>query len=190
MMENKKNFIMAAILLITSMVILNGCAYLKARGNDALDMVDIGITVTDKAEPDFALYLDFFNITPLGYSNVDGKVFGIGNRQIGLLDYTSHHWGLLIAGEDRELSGEFNSRDPHLTRPDHRDIEELPTYNSGIYRMASKGNPPPSLQFIECQRGIHLGWIGVHMNVRPLDIVDFILGWTTLDIIGDDNIND
>ncbi len=167
---------------------LNGCAYLEARGRDALDMLDVGITVTD--EPDFAFYVDFFNITPLGYSNVDGKVFGIGNRQAGLLDYTSHHWGVLLAGEDRELSGEFNSKDPHLTRNDHRDIAELPTYNSGLMKMSQDGNKPPSLQFAECQRGLHLGWIGIHMNVRPVDFLDFILGWTTLDIVGDDNIHE
>ncbi len=137
------------LLIVVSALFLNGCAYMEARGRDALDMFEIGITITDKAEPDFSLYFDFFNITPVGYSKVDGKVLGIGNRQIGWLDHSNHRWGLLLAGEDRETSGVFNPRDPHLTRADHRDVDELPTYNSGIGKMVAQGNPPPLVQFFE-----------------------------------------
>ncbi|MCP4688937.1 MAG: hypothetical protein GY859_12865 [Desulfobacterales bacterium] len=137
------------LLMVSSALLMNGCAYMEARGRDALDILEIGVTITDKAEPDFAFYFDFFNITPVGYAKVDGKVLGIGNRQIGWLDHSNQRWGLLAAGEERETSGVFNPKDPHLTRADHRDVAELPTYNSGVVRLASQGNPPPTLQFFE-----------------------------------------
>ena len=45
-------------------VLSQGCgsAYMRNRLNDALDIVDIGITVTPRQEPDFALFFDFFTL--------------------------------------------------------------------------------------------------------------------------------
>jgi len=51
-------------------------------------------------------------------------------------------------------------------------------------------NTPPPLQFVQCNRIIHLGYVAVVFNLRPADMLDFILGWSTLDIIGDDDLKD
>jgi hypothetical protein len=39
---------------------------------------------------------------------------------------------------------------------------------------------------MSCRKNLHLGWIGVYNVCRPVDLVDFILGWGGLDIVGDD----
>ncbi len=177
-------FLVALAGLVT---IQSGCTYMRDRGRDALDIVDVGVTVTDKWQPDFGLYVDFFQITPIGYTTIDGKVLGWGNRQIGWLDYHSHNWGVLAWGSEQKGTGEFDPRDPHQTQLDQVTATERPRFNTGIPRLiAQEKNRPPFLQFIECDRGIHLGWIGVHASIRPFDIVDFVLGWTTLDIMADD----
>ena len=175
--------------LTTFVVIQSGCAYMGDRGRDFLDITDFGITVTDKAQPDFGVYLDFFNITPLGYSMIDGKVLGWGNRQIGWLDYHDHNWGALVWGSEQKGTGAFVPRDPHQTRLDQVDAKAPPRFNAGIARLIAQDNRPPWLQFIECDRGIHLGWIGVHLTFRPFETIDFLLGWTTLDVMGDDEKN-
>ncbi|MCD6385073.1 hypothetical protein J7M23_04775 [Candidatus Sumerlaeota bacterium] len=176
-----------SILLITSLTI-TGCTYLRARGNDALDIIDVGITITDKWSPDFGIYADFFSLTPTGFTHIDGKMIGIGTRQAGLLDYKDDSWGVLVWGSERRGSGKFNPLDPHQARRDQQNAETRPRFNNGVIRMILKNNASPLPRFFECDHGIHLGWIGVYKICRPLDLIDFILGWTTLDILGDDHI--
>ena len=68
--------------------------------------------------------------------------------------------------------------------------EPLPTeaqrYNVGLVRMIAQDNTPPPLTFTSCRRLIHFGWIGIGFNIRPVEFVDFVAGFTTLDITGDD----
>jgi hypothetical protein len=37
-----------------------------------------------------------------------------------------------------------------------------------------------------CPKVLHLGWVGVALNCHLPELADFFLGWTTLDIMGDD----
>ncbi len=178
----------AITIIVAGLLSSSGCSYLNARGRDALDIVDVGVTVTDKWTPDFGLYFDFFSITPVGFSTVDGKVLGIGNRKIGLLDYEDHSWGVLLWGSEKKGTGAFNPDDPRQARNDIDEASGHPRYNMGVVRMALQNNLPPRLQFIECDRILHLGWIGIHATIRPFDLVDFILGWTTFDLMGDDDV--
>lgn len=187
-MNAKRRWLLAMTLFVVASI-QSGCAYMGDRGHDLLDITDFGITVTDKAQPDFGLYLDFFNITPIGYSAIDGKVLGWGNRQIGWLDYHDHNWGALAWGSEQKGTGEFDPRDPHQTRLDQVDAKEPPRYDAGIARLIAEDNPPPPLQYIQCERGLHLGWIGVHLTFRPFETIDFLLGWTTLDMMRDDEKN-
>jgi hypothetical protein len=176
-------------LIIIIALICANCTYLKNRGNDACDILDIGITVTDKWQPDFALYVDLFSVLSVGVSSIDGKFLGWSNRQIGWLDYTDKSWALLVWGSEKEGAGEFNPHDPHQVRADQSDLTERPKFNTGIVRIIAEDNAPPPFKFFECDKVVHIGWIGIQAPCRPLEIVDFILGWTTLDIMGDDNIN-
>ena len=96
-------------------VLIQGCgsAYMRNRLNDALDIVDIGITVTPRAEPDFALFLDFYNFLPLGYADVNGKILGLGNRNPGWNDFEMQAWGVLAWGTEKIWYGKVQSRRPY-----------------------------------------------------------------------------
>jgi len=186
MVKSEHRLVRWLLLLLTLSLFFSGCTYLKNRGNDAMDIIDIGITFNNEWKPDFGLYFDFFNVLPIGYANVDGKMIGWGNRNAGWLDYNERSWGVIGWGSEKRGCGEFNPLDPHQARPDQRTLAERPDFNVGVVRMASEDNSPPVPQFFECNKMIFLGWIGIYNTCRPGDIIDFILGWTTLDIMGDD----
>jgi hypothetical protein len=169
--------------------LLSGCAYMRDRGNDALDIFDIGFTVTDKCEPDFALYADLPGRTPIGGACVEGKLFGIGDRQIGYMKYRNSSWGAIAWGSEFQGCGDFNANDTYQAREDQRNLKERPRFNTGFVNMIQNDNTPPLLPFFTCDKIIHIGYIGFLANCRPVELVDFILGWTTLDIVCDDLSN-
>ena len=175
--------------VLTVCIMLSGCAtpYMQNRGNDLKDILDIGLTVSK--QPQFSLYLDFFNIVPLGYSHVDtDKVtkIGITHRDIGVVPYANKSWGALLWGEEYRGAEAFNPLDPHEARKDQADLTERSSYKVGLVSLAGEGETPPTLQFLECERSLHLGWVGVHFLFRPVDLLDFVVGLTTVDILGDD----
>ena len=164
---------------------LGGCAspYLKDRGNDLSDIFDIGITISSEAQ--FRLDFQPFLFT-LGYSDVEGKLIGFGSRNWGVNDFESKGWGALLTGEGKYGTGPFNPADPRQVWPVNSPNapEEQPLYGMGLL-------PPAESQvlwtkYVECNKGIHLGWVGIHLPCRPLDLIDFVLGFTTLDIMQDD----
>lgn len=191
-MRDVYRYVLAAPALLALLIGITGCTYLQNRGNDALDIFDICFTFSSK--PNFALYADFFNITPVGFSHAGDKGFGLGNRHVGLFDYQEKSWGVLFWGSESQGSGKFNPTDPHQARPSLREKveageptpEEWPRYNVGIARMLAEDDAPPAVQFFGCSRSLHLLFFGIHVKCRPGDVFDFILGWTTLDIYGDD----
>ena len=174
------------LVLLSILVLTSGCTYMQKRGHDAMDIIDIGIALPKGPKPQFGLYFDFFNILPLGYSHVEAKQIGMANRQAGYMDLEHTSWGVIGWGKEKKGSGEFDAFDAHQVRADLAGIEARPAYNVGIPRMSVEGDAPPPQQFFECDRIIYLGYIGIHATIRPFDILDFVLGWTTLDIMGDD----
>jgi len=176
--------ILIALIICT---ILSGCAspYMKNRGNDLADIVDVGITANG-GKPQFGLFLDFFNITPLGWSGVETTKIGLQHRHFGVMPYENKSWGLLLWGEELRGAEEFNPLDPHQARRDQSDLTERPAFDAGIVSLIEGDETPPVVQFLECERGFHLGWIGLQVTCRPVDLLDFIIGLATLDILGDD----
>jgi hypothetical protein len=173
----------------------SGCTYMSKRGHDAADMFEIGVTTSREAQ--FAFHpIDYFNSIALGYSNVEGTYYGIGGRTVGRMPFKDKSsWGLLFWGRDNLNIGDFNPDDPHLAwRKEMKEMREKgiplpverPEYNKGLITLIEHDNSPPPITYVQCRRNIHLGWVGIHASLRPLDIIDFILGWTTLDILGDD----
>jgi len=186
--------VLAGILLPT-LLLTNGCVYLQNRGHDAADMFEVGITVSSKAQ--LAIYpAAYFNLVSLGYSNVEGTYYGIGGRTIGSMPFKDKaSWGVVLWGYDNLNVGPFNPDDPHQAwRSDMAKVKaqgnplpgDRPEYSYGAITLAVEGHSAPPITYFQCRRNVHLGWIGIHASLRPLDIVDFILGWTTLDILGDD----
>ena len=45
----------------------------------------IGVLVSDRVRPEFAAFLNFWNVFPMGYAGVDAKLIGIGGGRIGVL---------------------------------------------------------------------------------------------------------
>jgi hypothetical protein len=174
------------LILMTAASVFSGCNYLKNRGNDALDIADTGFIVNPHLKPQFGLYFDFFTFMPLGYSDIEAKGIGLGNRHAGYFDYTDERWGVLAWGSWTYGNGEFDATDPHQARDDQRDLTERPSFNTGFVRQFTQGEAAPLPQHFGCERMCMLGWIGFHFAPHPGDIVDFLLGWTTLDIFKDD----
>lgn len=171
-------------------VLLAGCAspYLKNRGNDLADVFDIGVTVNG-GKPQFRLDFEPFLFT-VGYSDLHGKLIGLGGRQFGINDFESKGWGAVLAGEGVYGTGPFDPRDPRQYKFPN-DPENAPTnrpsYDMGLIPLVSSSNTNTIwTKYAECNKGIHLGWIGVHVPCRPADLVDFVLGFAKIDIMHDD----
>jgi hypothetical protein len=166
--------------------------YMKDRANDAKDMLEIGLTLSKK--PGFAIHQDYFNYLPHGFSSVDGYFIGNGNRKVGLTEFKDFTWGVLAVGWDSRRFASFDPSDHHQISSDYvkklkAEGKPLPTENPGWGTGAwgvKPGGPTPWPSYISCRRNVHLGFVGIYASMHPADIFDFLLGWTTLDFMGDD----
>jgi hypothetical protein len=86
-----------------------GLAYARHRLEDALEMVDIGLTFSTK--PGLALYADFASVAPGGYGHVDGYFLGIGGGRIGPMRHYEASLGLVAWGYEEVAFGSFDKQD-------------------------------------------------------------------------------
>mgnify|MGYP001076470318 CR=1 FL=1 len=169
-----------------ALVMFTGCSYMSKRGHDALDIFDIGATVNKTAVPQFGLYFDQFTVVGLGYSDVNATFFGICNGRAGAQDYVNQDWQAVAWGSLHDGAEPFNPEDPYQARADQRNLTERPTFDSGFVRLASTDNPPPAMDYTMCRKIVHLGYAGLVLNCHPVELFDFLAGWTTLDFMNDD----
>ena len=163
-------WIAVAVLALMS----SGCAYMSDRGNDAMDMFDMGFTVT--SEPRFAVYAGFQSLIALGYSDVDGKMIGIGDRDAGVLDFRHNAAGMVLEGYEQLAVGS-----------DYDPASEDSPVKRGIGLGLIYGDHADSLiGALNCPKLVHVGFIGFSLNCKVGEVADFILGWSTLDIANDD----
>lgn len=160
-----------ALVLLTS----SGCTYLKYRGEDLLEIVDVGVTLSVK--PGFALYGWGVSIAPGGVGYVDGVFVGWGGGQIGITRHYLRAVGVGIIGYEEIGWGKFDLED---RRTLHRTVQGIAGLPLALLWRGSAAYTPA------CVHHIHLGWVGLVANARYMEMVDFLLGWTTLDIAGDD----
>jgi len=151
----------------------SGCAYMQHRGEDALDMIDIGVTVSEK--PGFAFYYDFIPVVPIGVGYVDGYFAGLGGGRVGWMRHYERSFGLILWGQEEVGYRKFTSGDK----------DSLNFQRSGLVGLIQGPIPGPDYM-ISCPHYLHLGWIGLVGSPRYLQALDFLLGFTTLDICGDD----
>jgi hypothetical protein len=151
-----------------------GCTYLKHRAQDAIDMVDIGLTVS--IIPGFAAYADFASVAPGGFGYVNGWFLGWGGGQIGFTRHYERSLGILVWGYEEVGWGKFSTNN-------RQTLDRQFVGVAGIVLPPWKATPA---YFPACVHYLHLGWLGVVGNARYMEIVDFVLGWSTLDIAGDD----
>ncbi len=153
---------------------LAGCGgYLKARGRDAAQMVDIGLTKSQK--PCTAFFLCGISIVGFGKANLEGTFSGIGGNQVGTTRcyYRSIGYGPWTYEEIGW--GDFDVARPQTLYAQYGAI------GGWFHHFARKPGYAPA-----CNHYIHFGRRGVVFNLRYVEILDFLLGWTTLDICGDD----
>ena len=150
-----------------------GCTYLRHRGEDAMDMLDIGVTLSKK--PGLAVYYDFIPLVPLGFCHVDGYFAGLGGGQFGFMPHTQRNIGLGVWGQEAVGFGEFDLEDP----------ETVNFQRSGLAGMVHGPFPGPDY-LISCPHYLHVGWIGLVGSPRYLQALDFVLGWAIIDLCSDD----
>jgi hypothetical protein len=168
----------AAGLLLLSCV--QGCAYMHNRANDLMDMVDLGISYS--STPGFAIYADICPVLPLGYGKVKGSFVGIGDGQLCVgAPYYLKSAGVLLWGEERIAFG----TDPDILLADKQD--EVTHYQRVGALGIAQGPFPGPAYFISCEHYVHLGWVGLVLTIRYWQMVDFLVGWTTLDPGNDDD---
>jgi len=160
-----------SILVVAAALSSTGCAYLQNRGQDFTDIFDVGVTVS--AKPQFTLYAGFLNILSVGYSDFDGTLLGMAGRSYGVVDARQNAGGLVLWGYEQFGYEDFEADDP----------DSPPAWGVAV---AGRGERPPKMQIINCPKMLHLGWIGLALNCKFGQLADFLVGWTTIDIMGDD----
>jgi hypothetical protein len=163
--------LVAAVLLLS----LQGCTYLAHRGQDAMEVIDLGVTVSK--EPGFAFYYDFIPVVPIGVGYVDGYFAGLGGGRAGTMKHYEKSYGAILWGQEEVGFGDYDKAVP----------ESLNFQRSGLIGLV-KGPVPGPDYMISCPHYVHLGWVGVVASPRYLQMLDFILGFTTLDICHDDGV--
>jgi len=131
-----------SVLLVTGIIALSGilcsgCSYMRKRGNDALDMFDIGVTVSQT--PGFSLYSSCFEIFTVGYSNVDGRFHGLCRRRVGSFPLRHNATGVLVWGYEQLGYDEVDFADPDS--PESWRVGQL-TASLQISRISSWAGPP------------------------------------------------
>lgn len=159
------------------------CTYLSNRGHDAMDMMDLGLTVSK--DPHFAFYYDFIPVLPIGYGKVEGTFAGLGGGQFtGGTPHYEESLGLILWGEEKLNFGISPEELDAMSESERNDA--LNVQRSGLIGMA-QGPFPGTDYLISCPHYLHLGWIGGVLSPRYLQMADFVVGWTTLDICSDDD---
>lgn len=159
--------------LLALVAVATGCTYAKARGKDALDMFDVGFTVSTK--PQFGIYGNCPFIAPGGYSKVDGHYIGLGGGKFGVMEHHQDAAGLLMWGRE------------NITWKDAKTEETSGTgkMQVGPLGMAAdeEGNPVYKPQ---CAHYLHLGFIGLTGNLNYKEWPDFFAGFAGFDPNEDD----
>jgi len=182
MVKHLRGLIKMFVLTILVGVSGSGCAYFQARGNDAKDMIDIGVSVSK--EPGFAFFYDFVPVIPIGFGYVNGSYIGLGGGEFAWVEpHYERSIGVILWGEE-ELA--FNHSLEELeAMPDEQRRDVTNFQRTGLAGLA-QGPVPDTDYLISCPHYLHLGWVGLVATPRYLQMLDFVLGWTTLDIGADD----
>lgn len=156
-------------------VMAQGCSvgrYFQYRAQDFLDIPEIGITVTET--PQVGLYWNSLDLLVAGYSDLDGTFIGWGGRHLGVVPIRSECYGLVLSRE-RVQWGDTPMRERY------GGLAGVPGIVSGVAQDGRPLDSPACVHFIP-----HIGYVGLVWNLRWGQILDFVVGWTTIDLNGDD----
>jgi hypothetical protein len=167
-------------LLSLSMGCSSALRYAQYRGEDALEMIDLGLSIT--TTPQVGLYWNSLDILVAGYAKLDGYFLGWGGNQLGWTRMHAHCWGLGYGYQEIGW-GDYDLSDPDTLYIDNGGIP-------GFFMSPMPGVPgnipaytPACVHFIP-----HIAYVGIVWNARWWEIIDFVAGFSTLDLSGDDGV--
>jgi LysM repeat protein len=165
------------LVLAVIAVMLQGCAvarYFQYRVQDAMDIVEVGVSVS--TTPQLALYWNSLDLAVFGYSNFDGYLIGLGGRHPGVTRLHEKCYGLIVSHEEVAW-GPYDADHPEALRTRIGGLAGLPGLVFGTKTLDS----PSCVHFFP-----HIGYVGLVWDLRWGQILDFIVGWTTIDLGHDD----
>jgi hypothetical protein len=140
-------------------------------------MVDVGLSLS--AKPGIGLYWNSLDVFPVGFSYVDGYFLGWGGGQIGFTKHYNHCIGFGYAREEIGWGPGMDKDDPQTLYVDYSGV-------LGLLLPPYKNEPaylPSCVHFFP-----HILFVGLVWNARYYEMADFVLGFTGLDIAGDDGV--
>lgn len=175
-MRNAIRFSLVLGVILPLAMFSSGCAYMQNRGSDAKDAFDIGLTFTKT--PHVGVYAGFNSLLGVGYVNMDGHLLGIGSSQAGWwLPMRLNVGGMVLDGyEQYAYCGNYDALD-----------KTTPKQRGNALGMLHFAKPAGAMEMLQCPKIVHVGWIGINVTCKLGELADFLVGWTTLDLAGDDN---
>lgn len=165
----------AVVLLGGTLAVSAGCgSYWTHRWQDTLDVMEFGVTQSDESQ--FALYFGTTHLFAIGQSSLRGTMYGLGNSQFGQHELVSDSWGWGFLGEDVYEVASGGATVPET---------DLAKYDTGILGLVF-GRAAGLYKGLHSPFVLHLGWGGLMANLKGAEAVDWLLGWTTLDLMRDD----
>lgn len=151
----------------------SGCAYMKSRGRDFTDIITLsGETYCANVSAQVA-YL------PIGLGWANGKGFGSRAGHMGSYDYREIN---VLTYTERDLGPETLPRGKAFEMEGFWFVIPLYYINFMPAFIGYKGSLAARCQ-IEAAVGFGAG---IRVGINPLELFDFIIGLTTVDILKDD----
>lgn len=183
--------------ILTLALSTSGCTYLQARGADFLDVFTLEASLGPGLHV-IAHATDFVG-TGIGSSKQHGVA--LHGRYAGMTTRVAFGAGFVHRSSIQEPERLHTVIGPH--RAPSEDEWLSPGYQAGfmyipVLWFQSWGTMVESEGLGTFPRGIRTfdisvgasALVGVHLGFSPGELLDFLLGWTTLDIAGDDVTRD
>ena len=107
-----------AAALVGRLCVLQSCTYLQYRGDDALDMLEVGLTVTET--PYWSGYFCVLSLANFGAGHIDGHVLGMGGGRVGWIRHYQKTAGTVLwSYEELGWGDEFDKDKPETLEYHH-----------------------------------------------------------------------
>lgn len=156
----------AAAGVIACCILSTGCAYLGHRARDFSDIVTLAVETRKVSCVARVMF-------PFGFSTADGSGFGLREGYMGSYEYTENVFCLPLPVPGAYWDLAF--RPPN----DYRNK------NYSLELFGRSGDSYGLREALALQVSIGL-YYGVRVGLNVAEAADFVLGWTTLDILKDD----
>ena len=106
-----RRFPVAGALVLAPLLLLLGCGFTRGRLRDAEQMLDAGITVTER--PSLSVYGCGAGLVSFGYGEMDGRFIGVGGGRAGVYRHYHRLVGVVAYGHEVVGWGRDNATARH-----------------------------------------------------------------------------